>query len=287
MKRFLQYVCIACAFLQLGACADSLVDTRYRLKLPELPAAWEGFPGQPHWRIEWQDTEARLRTLEIRSGYEPEISLPCTWASAVTAWPYWPELQVHPGVFRPAGALFPFDANGDTLTLSWRGGVDAILHRELGAASAKIPAEHTGVPRLPWNFNWPRFRALYDDASVNAEFRGDPWRADWPGIAAKIWQSGFDKRRLVPQAYKEIKVQAAPGPWIGTSPFSAPLFFESTPVFPVRAADPDSGSGSSPADTWISTEGILRCNAETYIFLKWEQIASPRPLGHCRQSKIN
>jgi hypothetical protein len=107
------------------------------------------------------------------------------------------------------------------------------------------------------NFNWPRFRRLFDDPSLNAEVRADPWLADWAGIAAKIVKSGFDKRRLVPEARSSLAVPAGPGPWIGASPFAAPLFFEATPVFSVRPT----------ADTWVSREGVLRCNSEAWIFI--------------------
>ena len=250
-----------------GSLGGSPIVSRYALKLPDIPQSWEAFPGRPHWKIEWLDTQGRLQRLEIRNGQSAEISLPHTWASAVFAWPYWPELQVNPGVFRPAGAIFPFDASGTTLALSWRGGVDAAFYRELAAAAAAEP--DIGVSRLPWHFNWPRFRELYDDPGVNAEFRADPWQADWPGIAAKVRQSGFDKRRLVPQARQELRVPLAGGPWIGTSPFAAPLRFSGIAAFPVRTLA-DKGAASFPVDTWISAQGILRCNAQTYIFLSWE-----------------
>ena len=260
---------LVCAVLLIGGCSDDLITERYVLKLPEIPGSWKQFPGLPHWRIEWQDPQARPQALEINSGDEPEISLPLTWASAVIAWPYWPELPVQAGVFRPAGALLPFDAHGAVLYLSWRGGVDAFLYRELGLASADSPAGNSAVPRLPWYFNWPRFRELYDDPSVSAEYRADPWRADWTGIAMKIWQSGFDKRRLVSQTYQDMRIPVSSGPWIGTSPFAAPLYFDDVPVFPVRIAASGSTPGVSSVDTWISPEGVLRCNADTYIFLKW------------------
>ena len=254
--------------LHLSGCDSSPVVSRYTLKLPELPAAWELIPGQPQWKIEWQNPNGRLQTLEIRSGQSPEISLP-SWTSAVLAWPYWPELSIHPGVFKPSGGLFPFDARGTTFSLSWKGGIDAILYRELCVASTGSPAAKTSVPRLPWYFNWPRFRELSADTGVNAEYRADPWLADWPGIAVKIWQSGFDKRRLVPQARQELTVPVAAGPWIGTSPFSAPLFFEGTPVFQVRSEEAQ--TGCFPVETWVCARGILRCTAETFIFLEWEE----------------
>jgi hypothetical protein len=159
--------------------------------------------------------------------------------------------------------LFPFDAAADSFLLSWRGGVEAVLYRELGRASTGNSGTSSSVPRLPWYFNWPRFRELFSDSTVNAEFRADPWLADWPAIAEKIWLSGFDKRRLVPQTRIELTIPLGSGPWMGASPFTKPLYFESTPVFPVKAAAPSS------ADTWVSAGGILRCNNETWIFLEF------------------
>jgi hypothetical protein len=151
------------------------------------------------------------------------------------------------------------------------GGVDAVLYWELGNASAGEPGTQSSVPRMPWNFNWPRFRGLFTDVSVNAQFRADPWLADWPSIAEKIWLSGFDKRRLVPQAREELPVPVAPGPWIGPSPFAAPLYFTGGPVFPVRTPASGSPPGvSGPVDTWVCAEGILRCNSNAWIFLEFE-----------------
>jgi len=269
MKK-LRLFCLVCAVLRLSGCDSSPIVSRYELRLPEIPPAWEAFPGPPAWKIEWLDTQGRLQTLEIRGGESPEISLPHTWTSAVIAWPYWPELPLNPGVFRPAGGLFPFDVRGATLSLSWRGGVDAVFYRELGAAAAEAPEQQSGVPRLPWHFDWPRFRELYDDPGVSAEFRADPWLADWSGIALRVRQSGFDKRRLVPQTRQALRVTVAPGPWIGTSPFAAPLYFDDGATFPVRVPETVPNTGSFPVDTWISAEGIVRCNAQTYIFLSWE-----------------
>jgi hypothetical protein len=176
------------------------------------------------------------------------------------ALPFWPEKGIRPGVFKPAGAIFPFDVSSKTVTLSWRGGVDAVLFWELASAAATSTTTGRAVDRLPQNFNWPRFRQLFDDPSVNAEFRADPWLADWSGIAEKIVRSGFDKRRLVPETRGTLKVPTGPGPWTGTSPFAAPLFFEDAPVFPVRPA----------GDTWVSAEGLLRCNTEAWILREWE-----------------
>ena len=252
--------------LFLHGCGDSLTDSRYTLRLPPLPEAWETTLGRAHWRIEWLDEGGRQQRAVIQGG-GAEISLGATWVSPVSAMPFWPERGIQAGVFRPAGAIFPYDAAGDTLYLSWQGGVDANLYWEMAVISGGAGEEdgspeteaaaRAAVQRLPYHFNWPRFRRLFDDESLNAEIRADPWLADWGGIAAKIVQSGFDKRRLVPEQRGTMQVPVGPGPWIGTSPFPAPLVFEGTPVFPVRPA----------VDTWVSQEGLLHCNSEAWVLM--------------------
>jgi hypothetical protein len=241
----------------LAGCGRDLTDSRYFLELPEMPPAWVSLPGAPKWRVEWLNPEGQKETILIDRGEKPEVRVPQTWTSAVIAWPCWPEQGIAPGVFKPAGALFPFDVSGAgspaenaSLVLSWRGGVDAFLYREMAAAG------------LPENFNWPRFRELFEDENVNKEVRGDPWLADWRGIAQKIVQDGFDKRRLVPEARTEMPILLPPGIWSGASPFAEPLISGEGvfTVFPVREA----------VDTWVSEAGILRCNSEAWIFLPWE-----------------
>jgi hypothetical protein len=243
---------IFCMGLLLNGCGEALTDSSFALELPVLPQAWEEILGSPRWRIEWVNGEGRKETMIVQGNGGWNISPPQTWVSAVSAFPFWPEKGIGPGIFKPAGAIFPYDASGGSLILSWQGGVDAVLYWELLRAWGG--EENT---RLPMNFNWPRFRRLFDDPSLNAEVRADPWLADWAGISAKIVQSGFDKRRLVPEARSALEVQAGPGPWIGTSPFAGPLVFEASPVFSVRPT----------ADTWVSREGVLRCNSETWIFV--------------------
>jgi len=262
--------------LLLNGCGEALTDSSFVLELPALPQAWEELLGRPDWRIEWVNEEGRKETMTVHGGACSKISPPQTWASAVCASPFWPEKGLGPGIFKPAGAIFPYDVSGKSLALSWQGGVDAVLYWELAKAygsgqdsAEESPeraagseratgSERAAVARIPMNFNWPRFRRLFDDPSLNAEVRADPWLADWSGIAAKIVKSGFDKRRLVPEARSALTVPVGSGPWIGTSPFAAPLIFETTPVFPVRPG----------ADTWASKEGLLRCNSEAWIFIQ-------------------
>jgi hypothetical protein len=225
---------------------------RYDLELPELPAAWRTLLGSPCWQIEWVNPGGQRKTMDIPEKARADIAIPLNLASAVSAAPFWPDKGIGPGIFRPAGAIFPFDASGNSLVLSWKGGVDANLFWELAQASSE-----NAPLRLPQNFDWPRFRQLFDDPTLNEGIRADPWLADWQGIAEKIVLSGFDKRRLVPESRNSLKVPVSGGPWVGTSPFAPPLFFDADPVFPVRPS----------SDTWVSAQGILRCNTEAWILV--------------------
>jgi len=265
MKTYFAFAVLCSLFLSVSCVRAFLADDlRLAAKLPEPPGSWKAVLGSPHWRVEWFDGEGRKRSATVAGTGGPEISLPGTSASPVLALPFWPEKGIAPGVFRPAGAISPFDVSGGKLALSWQGGVDATLFIEL-ARSADRESPGQGTPRLPQNFNWPRFRGLFDDpenaAGINAQVHADPWLADWSGIAQRAVQSGFDRRRLVPEARSglELPPWLGPGPWVGASPFAAPLVFEESPVFQVR---------SSAADTWVSAEWILRANAETRILLE-------------------
>ena len=251
-------VLCSCVSLFSVSCGGMFIggEARYVLELPELPDAWRSMLGSPHWRIEWFDGEGRKRSAVLAGGAGLDVSVPGTFANPVLALPFWPEKGIDHGVFRPAGAIFPFDVSGGRLVLSWRGGIDAAMFLELAraAGSAENAAPHP--TRLPWNFNWPRFRLLFEDPALNADVRADPWLVDWPGVAARTVQSGFDRRRLVPEAVVALELPLGHGPWIGTSPFAAPLVFAATPVFPVRPG----------ADTWVSAEGLLRANTEAWIW---------------------
>jgi len=256
MKTYFLAV-LSCIGLFLNSCGEALTDSGFALELPVLPQAWEEVLGSPCWRIEWVNEKGRKKAMTVQGNGGWNIVLPQTWVSAVSAFPFWPEKGLSPGFFKPAGAIFPYDVSGGNLVLSWQGGVDSVLYWEMAKSYGNSGNEST--KQIPMNFNWPRFRRLFDDPSLNAEVRADPWLADWAGIAAKIVQSGFDKRRLVPEARSALQVPVGPGPWIGASPFAEPLVFEGTPVYPVRPT----------TDTWVSREGILRCNSQTWIFIKF------------------
>jgi hypothetical protein len=270
----MKYLLILAALLLTG-CGEPLPDSDFGLVMPPLPPAWGKILGPPAWRVQWINPRGEWELMEtgVRQGVaagriDPAgpglrgIDLPVSGASPVLAWPFWPDLGVSPGDFRPAGAISPFDVSDGDLILSWEGGVAAFFYRALAEAAGAGSSSQAAL-RRPGNFDWPRFRALLRDPALKESFRADPWTADWKLIARETVESGFEKRRLVPAPRGELAVPVHPGPWISASPFPEPLFFgEGPPVFSVPP-------GIEP-DAWYSAAGILRCAGTSWIFLPWQ-----------------
>ncbi|MDR1957220.1 MAG: hypothetical protein LBQ30_10270 [Treponema sp.] len=245
------------AVVWLSACGTSPFDPVYEVEFPPLPLQWQGILGSPHWRITWISPKGTWETVEIPASQGvPPIRVLEEWTSPVIAYPYWPEQGIAPEVMRPAGGLVPFDRTGDRIRLSWRGGVEALVYRELAAHGATPPS---GTPRHPHYFNWPRFRALLEGPELHETLRTDLWTADWKAIGLKIAQSGFDKRRLVPQLREELLVPVSyGGPWIGTSPFEEPRYAEAG-FLRLQV--------SLNVDTYLSDTGVLRCTLGTFLWI--------------------
>jgi len=246
---------LALTVLAFTSCTDRFPSS-YTLELPLVPAAWVSILGQPHWRVEWVDTGGQKQIADYPVSTGIEIEIPVTWTNPVTAWPYWPAHNLIPGIFKPCGALFPFDANGDRLLLSWEAGVDAVFYQELALAYSQNNVQNT--TRTPVNFDWPRFRELFKTDALSEAVREDPWIVNWNNVAERTITSNFDRRRIVPEAV-ELKSFTVPGTfWYGASPFVKPLFFEDgeQPVFPVRQG----------FNVWVSSEGMLRVNGNSWVF---------------------
>jgi len=253
-------MCLLIVSLYFTGCGD-IFSSRYFLTLPQAPEPWIYLMDEPNWRLEWLDKGGQRQIADILPGQNIEIEFPVTWTNPVTAWPYWPAYNLPPGLFKPAGALFPFDVSGEYLRLSWEAGPDTVFYWELALAykydDVKIPA----------NFDWSRFRELFKGEILNEAVREDPWLIGWRSVAERTVDSNFDRRRLVPQAVESVVIpldllQKANGPWFGGSPFAEPLFFVDvdSAVFPVR----------SGVNVWISAGGILRCTNQTWVFTAWE-----------------
>jgi hypothetical protein len=257
---------MAAGFL-LTACDAGLCGSAYVLELPSLPPAWLEILGTPHWRFEWINPDGLREGYNAGPGESPEISLLAEWTVPVLASPYWPERGIVPGVMRPAGALFPYDAHEQRLSLSWQGGLEAWIYFEMASGNAAGKAPVLKTPRQPHYFNWPLFREFLSGSGIAEELRRDPWLADWESIVSRILQSGFDKRRILPRLRENLRIPLpADGPlntpWIGTSPFAEPLFQEPGGELPLLV--------SEAVDTYFSAAGFLRCTRGVWAWVPWE-----------------
>ncbi|MDR3019572.1 MAG: hypothetical protein LBU66_01550 [Treponema sp.] len=257
---------LALVFL-LSGCGAIFPDG-YTLRFPKTPDSWVSILGEPHWRVEWLDPGGEKRSRDVAPGKSLKIELPATWANPVTAFPFWSERNLFPGLFMPAGAIFPFDVSGEELLLSWKAGVDAGFYWELAHCVSNDAVNHTGVQnktKIPANFDWQRFRELFTTDVLSEAVRKDPWLVDWQSVARRTISGNFDRRRLVPQATTPLAIPVPVVPWYGTSPFATPLIFtDDSPVFPVRA---DTNTG---VNIWISNEGLLRVSGKTWAYVPWD-----------------
>jgi len=247
--------CLLTALLLITSCSE-INPSRYTLEFPELPVSWTQLFGSPVWRVEWVDPGGQKQKIDILSGSNMEIDIPVTWPNPVTAWPYWPHLNLLPGFFKPAGALFPFDVNGNCLPLTWKAGPDTVFYWELALAN------EGNLSRIPANFDWPRFRELFKEETMNKAVREDPWLVNWSFVAERTIANGFDRRRLVPESAELREIPVSDGYWHGTSPFVKPIFItnDTRKVFPIREG----------INIWVSSEGILRVNGDVWIFIEWQ-----------------
>jgi hypothetical protein len=249
----------------MAGCSDGLNQASYRPLLPALPPYWQEILGEPHWRLEWLGKEGAWQEREAPPGSAlPAIPLIGEWTTPVLAWPFWPERNLAPGVMKPSGALFPWDASGGELKLSWVGGVDAVFWKELALADRSTPAADG---RLAWYFDWPRFRRLFEGDNIPEAIRQDPWLADWRDIGRRTVQSGFDRRRIVARTFSELAIPGLDGYWIGSSPFSKPL--EGAPGGHLLLNVTDA------PDTWVSSGAVLRCSTAGWV-LVWYNIYRSR-----------
>ncbi len=252
--------------LQFVCCKD-FIPSGYTLTLPQVPQAWLELLGEPCWRLEWLDKDGKRRGLSVLSeeAEKIEVDIPLTWANPVTAFPYWSEHNLSAGLFKPAGAIYPFDVSEDRLCLSWEAGADSVFYWELARAYG-IADNNKNKANIPANFDWQRFRELFTAEMLNEAVCKDRWLVDWRSAAEKTAGSDFDRRRFIPQAAENVTIPLdgladAECLWYGASPFASPLLFEEGggAVFPVY----------SGVNVWVSAEGILRVSGKTWVFAEF------------------
>ena len=238
MKTPLLLLAIHC--LALVSCGPSPIPASYRIQFPRLPVYRTELLGKNCWRLEYYDSSGNFRQKEVPgNSTKVEIDILQKWPNAVLAWPYWPEPSIGQGaaienmhgtppgalaagLFFPAGAVFPLDAAGETIILSWEAGVEAFFYRELD----KAQGYNTGTNRAPEYFDWKRFRTLIRE-NEDSELRHDPWLADWKDIAERTVRSGFRQSYVRKEARTGMEITVPHrGPWLSASPFRPPHFWE-------------------------------------------------------------
>jgi hypothetical protein len=249
---------LCCVLLCICACACTEDNAAlYELEFPAIPEAWRELLGEPRWQVEWISPQGAESLNGVNAA---TLALIEAWTNPIIAYPFWPEQGLQPNMMKPAGALFPFDVKGKRIQLSWQGGVEALVYRELASASVHANKES----RLPLYFNWPRFRELLADPSLKEEVRNDPWLVDWKTVCLKIAQSGFDRRYIVPRKTEPLLVPLnAETRWIKASPFAPPFTQASGESLRLEV--------SSAIDTYVCAEGILRCTQGAWIWQSWNK----------------
>jgi hypothetical protein len=246
-------------FALLAGCENSPVGSSVQPVFPALPASWIETLGEPRWRLEWIGEDGSWQEWEGSKGSMPGISLPPEWTTPVLAWPFWPSKGLTPGMMRPSGAFFPWDTKGDKLCLDWVGGVEAFFWKEMALADRPNEASDG---RLPWYFDWPRFRELLESENIPIAVRQDLWLADWKAIAGMTVKSGFDRRRIKAQIFTEQIIPGLDGRWIGSSPFAPPLDAPEGGPLKLLARD--------VPDTWVSSSyGILKCASSGWVLIEF------------------
>lgn len=241
----------------LAACVNPVLPSRYTLEFPELPPAWTAVLGPPSWKVEWKRPDGTTERAFYDGNGKISAGLSHEWPNPVYAWPYWPGLE--PGKFRPAGAVYPFDVDGDRLVLSWRGGVDAVFYRELEeAAAAAVNARPLRRPRF---FNWSRFRNVINK-DIPPELCADLWLVNWKETAKTTISASFQARFVKAENRELVELQIpGDGPWLSPSPFREAENWRAgdTAAFPLGGA----------AETWVCPAGIM-------ILSKTERLWAPR-----------
>jgi hypothetical protein len=260
-----------CAFLAgtfFASCAEPVIAPAYRVNFPEPPAVWTDALGPPSWELFWTDSRGVLRSARYPESAEPRIELAQERASPLLARPFWPAgARLQSGLMKSAGAIFPFDADGDSVRLSWEGGVSAEFY--LALARARLApkagtaggASSAGKRRPEW-FNWPRFRALLGSDGIPEDLREDPWLADWEAVAAKTVESGWNSSRIkAAERTLFAVVIPADGTWFGTSPF-APARFR-------KAGERAELPARETPELLLSSAGYLKYTKKDYVWHEW------------------
>jgi hypothetical protein len=247
-------------FLVLAGCASPVLPSRYVLEFPRLPGPWTEVLGSPSWKVEWYNRDGNREFAVVDGG--PDISIPVfsEWPNPVAAWPFWPDRGIEPGIFRPAGALYPFDVSDGVLRISWSAGADAGFYLALEEAGT-----HGAHPlRRAAFFDWPRFRAFFA-SEAPAALREDPWLVNWKEAAEKTVTSGFRTSYIKARGRTVTEVLIPHnGPWLSASAFREAENWSEGSREPIAL--------SEEAELWVCAGGMLFLSTGARL---WVPFADP------------
>ena len=257
MKKIINS-CIVILFL-VNACNLGMTHSSYEVLLPELPEFWEEILGEAHCRLEWLDRQGFWKALDLAPNEAmPGLSIIEERSNPVYAWPYWPSRKLFPGLMHPAGAVYPWDISNGVINFSWRAGIEAVFWEEMAAAERASTAQEA---RLPWYFDWPRFRTLLLTGSIPESVKQNPWTADWKDIAQRTIQSGFLSSRIRSKETKEISIQLNDpgGRWINSSAFSSPIYTDQDGMLILTVTE--------TPDIWVSEGGMIKASTAGWVYI--------------------
>jgi hypothetical protein len=239
-------------FFGFTGCENPVMSSSYKVILPEIPIDWENVLGKPVWKIEWVDKNGNWQKIDVQENRNFSLEICNTKLNPVIAYPFWPEKNIAPKIFFPAGAIFPLDVHNNRINLDWQAGIDAQLYLYLSKYN-------NGGTRNPDQFDWLRFRTLLRTEMENAEIIANPWIVDWENAAKKIAASGFRSSYIKAAKYTEISATIPESAlWISPSPFETGKKWETGETIVLNASETPS--------RFISAKGTIVFTDKTWDY---------------------
>ncbi len=229
----------------LPACSLFDPDSPVTVLLPPVPPGLEAaFSG---YTVRYLTAAGAPEEMGgIPAGTATILSLPKGLLVPVQAFP-------EGGGFLPAaGALWPAEGDGNTLSLSWESGAAAeIVSRLCGAG---FPVRAVNADRLL--------------AELTKRSAGDPWGIDIASVCEAFWYAGMRSDRIRLRQERSLSLSVSPGTWVSANPLAAARAYEAVDgVLSVTVRDGGSSFFLSGAgqrlDLWCDESGWSASNGAT------------------------
>ena len=199
-----------------ASCSLLAPETEVTVVLPAPPEHWGRAFSDLGFELVYRDEAGVEHTTDAPGAGTACIRCSRQGNSAILAYPR--SVADVSGLLRPAGALFPLDAeDGSTLRLTWEAGPLALLMSLLGS-----------LGRDPSLFNAGRL----------AEYMArqpDPWSLDIRAMAQKIAEGTFSAYDIDLLPCRDVTLDVDTGEWFFESPFSAVMTSDQSGIVTVHA----------------------------------------------------